>query len=112
MHTIKLKKENESQPYLSQLEEIFVELARLKNPVDENYKNELLIRSLAESFGFISIIAEANNMDYDSICALIKSEVERRNSSVTKDENKPVSVPTALKAGGNDNNEDENKRLC
>ena len=51
-------------------------------------------------------MAEANNMDYDSICALLKYEVERRNASVKKEENKPAPVPEARKGGDNDNNED------
>ena len=49
-------------------------------------------------------------MNYDSICALLKSEVERLNASVRKDENKPAPVPAARNAGDNDKNEDVNKR--
>ena len=43
LHTIKLKNNNELQPHLTQLEEIFVDLARLNDPVNDNDKNGILL---------------------------------------------------------------------
>ena len=55
-------------------------------------------------------MTEANNMDCDSIYALLQSQVERRHESVKKDKRKSAPVPSARKAGKKDNNKDGNKR--
>lgn len=44
----------------------------------DHHKNGVLLRSLLEkSFGFIALMTDTNKMDYDSSCALLKSEIER-----------------------------------
>lgn len=39
-------------------------------------KVRVLPGSLPECFGFIALMADANNMQFDSICALLKSEIK------------------------------------
>lgn len=80
LHNLRYKDGNDLQTHLTSLEEIFVDLARLNDPVSEKDKTGVLLRSLPESFGFLALMADANNMDYDSICALLKSEMDRRQA--------------------------------
>lgn len=62
------------------MEEILLELSRLNNHIAENGKIRVLLRSLTDSFGFIALITDANNMDYELICALLMSKMERRKA--------------------------------
>ena len=61
---------------INQLEEVFIELSRLNELISANDKTEILPNSLLGGFGLIAKMSE-ENMDYDSIFALIKSNIER-----------------------------------
>ena len=80
LHNIRFKDTDDLQEHLTSLEEIFLDLARLNDAVADGDKTGILLRSLPESLGFIALMADAQKMDYDSICALLKSEMERRKS--------------------------------
>lgn len=51
----------------------FLTLTRLNDPVTDKDKVGLLLRWPPEFIGFIALMADDNNMDYDSIFALLES---------------------------------------
>lgn len=53
-----------------------------------------VLRSLLDSFVLLSVIADADNMNYDSICALLKAEMEHRNALALVDQTNVV-IPAA-----------------
>lgn len=59
-------------------EEILVTLPRLNDPVYEKDKPGILLGSLQEEFSFLADMVHSQNMDYESICAILKDEAERR----------------------------------
>lgn len=66
------------QDHLTNLEEISLELATLNNRVSAGSEIGLPFRSLLSSLGFIALMGEFQNMDYDLNCALLKYEMEWR----------------------------------
>ena len=78
LHSMLFKEGQEPQDLFTTLERIFIDLARLKDPVMENDKVAILLRSLPNSYMHIASLSESKNMDYDTICAMIKSEHDRR----------------------------------
>lgn len=71
------QEEFDSQIHLTELTEVFVDLARLNDPVTDNDKTGVLLKSLPESYGFIALISDANKMEYESIFALLKLKMEQ-----------------------------------
>ena len=101
LHNVRFKDNDNLQDHFTALEEIFLDLARLNDAVADADKTGILLRSLPESLGFIALMADAQKMDYDSICALLKSEIERRKSYIkpTNDMKEIVEpVPAARQA--------------
>ena len=98
---MKLTDEGKLQDHLTQLEQIFVDFAGINDPVVPHEKNAILLRSLPESFSMIPLTAEANQMDYDSICALLQSEVERRKITGRKVDGKVTPAARNAKEDGN-----------
>lgn len=62
------------------MKEVFVDLASLDDHVSEYDKTGSLLQSLSDSFGFISLMEEATNMNYDSSCALHSSEMKQQKA--------------------------------
>lgn len=60
------------------LEETFVALALLKDHVDYKNKSGILLCSFPEEFNFLLIMADLQNMNYDSICAILKADAKRK----------------------------------
>lgn len=56
-----------------------------------------LLQSLPEPFGLNALMADAGNIDYYSICSLLKSEIKHRKAHALVDETKDV-IPAAWMA--------------
>ena len=59
------------------MEEISVKLARMNVSVSVEEKREILLKSLPESLNVMAIMVDANKREYDEICGMIKSEIDR-----------------------------------
>lgn len=62
------------------LEETFVALVRLNDLVHDKEKRGILLSSLPEEFSFLAITGDTQNIDYDSIWAILKPDAERKKS--------------------------------
>lgn len=102
LHNLQLLENGDIQSHLTQLEEIFVDLARINDPVAESDKNGILLRSLPKSLSFIAVVVQANNMNYMDLCALLKSEDERRKSSKPTPDTPPPAQPAARMSNGSE----------
>lgn len=60
-----------------ELRNIFLDLATLNEPVTDKDKVGELLSRLPESFGFISLTADATSVNHDSLCTSLKSKMER-----------------------------------
>lgn len=80
LHNLRLLEPGDIQEHLIQLEELLVELARINDPVAENDENGILRWSLSKSLSFISVVVQAKNMNFMSLCALFKRESDRRKA--------------------------------
>lgn len=80
LHNLRYKDTEDLKKYLTDIEIIFVDLTPCNELVTDKYKTGVLLRSLPKRFGFVSSMPDANNMDYDFICALLKSEMKRRKA--------------------------------
>lgn len=68
------------QDHITNLGEINIAVARLNDTVNEKEKNGIFLLSLSEEFVFLAIRAEKQNMDYESICAILKADAEIRKN--------------------------------
>lgn len=84
LHNLAFKEGDNMEKHLTELEDVFLNLARLNDAVVDKDKCAVLLRSLPSSFSVIALMADANNMDYDSICSVMKSEIERRKGQATE----------------------------
>lgn len=69
---------------LFEIEDVFINLVRINDSVADKDKCAVLSRSLPSSFSVIGLMDDANNMDCDSICSVLKSEIELRKVQVTE----------------------------
>lgn len=67
------------------------------NTGSRNDKTGMLPSSLLDSTGFTSFIAEADTVDYNSLCVLLEPEVEKKEA---KSLFSPLRVPTACHKAG------------
>lgn len=79
LHNKSFNGDGNLQEQSKRLDELFLYLERINDASADAKKKELL-RSLPKLFGFIALMAETQNMDFDSICAILKSEMECRKS--------------------------------
>lgn len=98
LHNLQLSDNGNIHHHLLQLEEIFVDLARINDPVLEKDKTGILLRSLLKSLSFFPVIVQVNNMRYTDLCALLNSEAERRSSVRPVNDGVPPIQPSACMA--------------
>lgn len=70
-------------------------LARLIDPMEDKDKCGTLLRFLPESFGFLVFVADANQIEYDSVCELLKSEMKKRKTTKAKKSSRQSIIPDA-----------------
>lgn len=99
-----LSEDGDIQQHLTQLEQIFVDLARINDPVLETEKSGHLLRSLPPSLSFIAIVVQANNMGYTDLCSLLTAESERRKQGFKPvvDSHPPVTPAARLTTTNNE----------
>lgn len=82
---------------MKEFEKIFLDLARLRDPVRDSYKVGWLLRSFLQSFSFIAVILDSYNLDLNSVKAIEKSEMNRRQDANPKTPER-TSLPMSLSA--------------
>ena len=72
LHSMLFKEGQEHQDFFTTLERILIDLARLKDTVMENDQVSILLLYLPNSYMHIALLSEANKLNYDAICAMVK----------------------------------------
>lgn len=98
------------QKHFSQLKELFVDLSRMSDPVNENDKTGTWLRSLSTTMSFIAVVVQENNMTYADLCAFLKSEDERQKPVKPSHGEPPPVQPTAHFSHSNKHHEGKNHR--
>lgn len=76
--TIKVDKNKDIQDHMTSMEDICVSLCERNDPVDPKKTPAILFGLLPEECSFLAIMADSQNMHYQSICVIWKAVVERR----------------------------------
>lgn len=69
-----------------------MDLAQLNDPMIDPDITVVLLRSLPEPFAFSALMDDADKTDYGSICALLKSEIDRRKGRGGQEVSAPVQL--------------------
>lgn len=92
LHIIKLDNKSDKQGHITWLEETFLTLARLNDALDDKDKAGILLRSLPDEFRFYAIMADSQQMDYESIFAVLKASANTWKDQESKRSNLQLTV--------------------
>lgn len=81
--TFLFKDGKDIQQHLTELETTFLELTRLEVPLSYRKSTATLLQTLPDSLMAITLIVDVNNLDYDQVASLVRSEMDRRNHRTT-----------------------------